>query len=502
PSHQLWEQTEPLIINDVAQDDRTDALRSIMLAEGFQAYAIFPLTTAQNDLLGALITYRDHKTLFSAAEITLGQTLAHLCALAILNIQLLDETRLNLLHERQHNNITRALASALNLPTILGQVIHLAAKLVGADAGLLGLVIDNQVMTFYPYNIPDQIVLRPMIKGHGVAWRVVSAQETIHIANYPVHPLSLPKWVQAGVKAVVSVPITINDDCLGALSLLHLVPSAHCFSSREITLLESVGRQTGIAIQHVRMVAEERQRTVALRSALSRQAELDELKNQFVQNVSHELRTPLGIIFGHAELLDSGAFGEIDGRQKETLQIIIRRVRMLIDLVNDLTALLAAETQEMRRETINPVYLLYSMLSEYRLQVASYEISLEAEFAKELPMIEGDITHLRRVFDNLVTNACKFTLPGGTVTLRSWAEAGDVLIEVTDTGVGIPEEKLQRIFERFFQIREKSTSHRPGTGLGLALVQEIVEAHRGELSVSSEVDVGTTFRIMLPGIAS
>jgi signal transduction histidine kinase len=277
---------------------------------------------------------------------------------------------------------------------------------------------------------------------------------------------------------------------------LHQTPKQ--FTSRQIALVESICHQTGIAIQHARMYAEAHQRTTALRHALVRQAELDTLKNSFIQTVSHELRTPLGIIHGHAELLTLGAMGELQPRQAESVGIIARRVNMLIDLVNDLTAMLAAETQELRRQEINLAALLYSILDEYRIQARHVSVTVKAEIQEDLPAIRGDITHLQRVFDNLFSNAFKFTPPDGLVTLRLWHEADRVFIEVADTGSGIPEENLGRIFERFYQVDGKTTRHHGGTGLGLALVKEIVEAHRGEVTVKSELGVGTTFRIMLP----
>jgi signal transduction histidine kinase len=498
PSHSLWQAQEPLIINDVENDGRTAPVRQVMQAEGFRAYAIFPLITAETTLLGALIAYRDQPRPFSPDDVAAGQTLAHMTAMTLRNMQLLAETRLSLIREQQLNEITRTLASALDLPTILGHVLGMTANIVGADAGLLGLVIDQQVMTFYPYNIPTNIVLRPAPRGRGVAWEVAQSGETLHIPQYAAHYLAQEKWVAIGVTTLLAVPITAAESCLGALVLFNLERSPKQFTPRQIALVESIARQAGISIQHARMYAEANQRTAALRNALTRQAELDDLKNQFIQNVSHELRTPLGIIHGHAELLALGALGELESRQRESVEIITRRVRMLIDLVNDLTAMLAAETQELRREIINPTHLLVSMLDEYRLQAHQVGVALKAEIAEDVPAIKGDLTHLRRLVDNLVSNALKFTPPEGTVTLRLWREANGVIMEVADTGVGIPEEQLSRVFERFFQVDGKATRRQGGTGLGLALVKEIAEAHRGEVSVTSELGVGTTFRIVLP----
>jgi signal transduction histidine kinase len=498
PSRELWQSPEPVVINDIHTDGRTAELRDAMEAEGFIAYAIFPLLTADGHLLGALLTYRDQPIPFTADDVAVGQTLAHMAALSLHNIQLLAETRLNLAREQQLNEITRTLASTMDLPTILGHVLRMTADLTGADAGLLGLVIDHQIMTFYPHNIPAGIVLRPAPRGRGIAWDVVQSGETVCLTHYASHYLAQAKWIEAGITALTAVPLTAADTCLGALILFNIGHNRRPFTDRQVALAEAIGRQAAIAIQHARMYAEAHQRTTALRNALARQAELDDLKNKFIQTVSHELRTPLGIIHGHAELMGMGALGELSPRLQESVDIISRRVHMLIDLMDDLTAMLAAETQELRRQTIQLDQLLYTMLDEYRLQANKANITLKTEIAEGIPPLMGDATHLRRVVDNLVSNAFKFTPSEGAVTLRLRSEADQVIMEVVDTGMGIPEEQLGRIFERFYQVDGRNKRQHGGTGLGLALVKEIVQAHRGDVSVTSEVGVGTTFRVCLP----
>ena len=435
---------------------------------------------------------------FSEADERLLVTLTGQLATGLEKIRLFHKTAEALLREQQLNEITRTLSSALDLPTILIYVVQMATDLIGAHAGLLGLVIDNQIMTFYPYNVPTNMSLQPTLRGRGVAWHIVESSETVLLDNYAEHPDAERGWIEVGIQAFLGVPITAGERCLGALILFNLYTDK-LFTKRDQALAESVGRQAGTAIQNVRMYAEAQQRASALAAALTRQEELDILKNQFIHSVSHELRTPLGIIYGHAELLDSGDLGELLVEQAQSVNIIARRAQMLTNLVDDLSTLLAAETQELRREAIDPAQLIYSMLADYRMKAEEVGISLKADIAEGLPWLMGDTVHLRRVFDNLVSNAFKFTPAGGSVTLRMAAEEQDVILEVADTGAGIPAEKLPRIFERFYQVEAGASRRHTGTGLGLALVKEIVEAHRGHITVESEVGTGTTFRIMLPG---
>lgn len=489
----------PIWIEDTQIHPSFSELRDFVQAEGFHTLASFPLIDNQGRSGGGIALYWDEIRPSNNSQLNTGHTLAHMIALAINTITLFTQTRQALLRETQLGEISRMLNTTPDLPTLLGSIVKMVAELIKADSGLIGLVIDRDIMTFYPHNVPNWMNLRPAPRPRGLAWQIVRNCEPVLLTDYPNHPEAMQKWIKAGVTTFVGAPLRAHDHCLGMLSLFNLNNSPHLFTQRDLDLVISVGQQAGTAIQNLRMLAETQQRAAAMAAALNRQAELDMMKNNFTQSVSHELRSPLGIIYGHAELLASESLGELNDDQKQSSQIIMRRVLMLTNLVEDLTALLAAETQELRREDIDTTMLIYSLLADYRIRAKDLEITLEAELAEPIPWIRGDSTHLRRVFDNLVSNAFKFTPPGGTITLRLGAAGEDVHIEVTDSGEGIPEDKIGRIFERFYQVEGGSARRHKGTGLGLALVKEIVEAHRGTVTVKSKLGQGTTFTILIPG---
>ncbi len=497
PINEAISRQHPVTVNDVQTEITDEYFGSQFLAISVKAYIIFPLIVA-GKFLGVLVAFRQQAEPFLQQDLSIGQIIASTGAMMLQNLFLQEGEGHALQREKSLNEITRTLSNALNLPAILQSVTEMASNLIGSDAGLLGLLIDNQMLIFYPYNLPRNMSLRPAAKGRGVAWEIVEQCDSIRLDNYSGHPFAQMKWIEAGVTAFLGVPIRYGDRCIGVLTLFNMY-SSQIFSHRDLELAESIGRQAGIAIQNARMFAESKQRTTALMNALKRQEELDKLKNQFIQNVSHELRTPLGIMYGHAELLASGDMGEMSEIQQQSVEIIARRVRMLTDLVEDLTALLAAETQEFRREKINPVHLVYSMFAEYQVEADEKKVELKAEVVEKMPLIYGDITHLRRVFDNLMSNAFKYTPDGGTVTMRLFQTDFNIVIELEDTGEGIDAEQLPRIFERFYQVVDKQNRpRRKGTGLGLSLVKEIVEAHRGSVSVESELGKGTLFHIELP----
>lgn len=499
PGNEHLYRLAPLWIEDAQTDPTYKDMREMVLAEGFHTITVFPLIDNRGRSSGGLALYWNDIQPASSIMINTGHTLAHMIALAIKTITLFTQTKESLQREKQLGEISRLLNITPDLPTLLGSIVKMVAELIKADSGLVGLVIDRDIMTFYPYNVPSWMNLRPAPRPRGLAWQIVRDCEPILITDYPNHPEAMEKWVKAGVTKFIGAPLRTRDRCLGMLALFNLNKSPTTFSQRDLDLVVSVGQQAGTAIQNLRMLAETQQRAAAMSTALNRQAELDMLKNNFIQSVSHELRSPLGIIYGHAELLASESLGDLNEAQKQSSEIIMRRVLMLTNLVDDLTALLAAETQELRREEIDTTMLIYSLLSDYRIRAEELEITLEAEISKPIPWILGDDTHLRRVFDNLVSNAFKFTPAGGNITLRLRAEGEDVYIEVADSGEGIPEDKLGRIFERFYQVESGSTRRHKGTGLGLALVKEIVEAHRGTVTVTSQLGQGTIFTILIPG---
>ncbi len=500
PGSSILNNPNPVLVEDAREHPGMALMRDYVLEEGFCSYAVFQLPTTEGTI-GAITLYRNKVAPFDAVDQAVGQTLGYITSVAFQNIQLLTEIRQALIREQELNDITRWLSTAPNLPAILATTIRNATELIGADAGLIGLVIDGQIMTYYPYNIPVSVNLRPAPKGIGIAWQAVETEESIIGQQYKEHPKALLKFTKVGVRAFLAVPIMAGETCLGALKLLSLTPGK-TFNRRDLTLVESIGRQVGIVLQNRRLYIDLTERAQALTEALKKQEEADEAKNTFIHNVSHELRTPIGLINGYSELMQTESLGELTPEQKNAMNIIVKRIHMLINLLDDMSVLLAAETQEFRREEIRPNELLQSVVDEFQLEAEKTEIHLQSEVSDDLPAIIGDPFHLRRVFDNLLTNAFKFTPPGGSIIIRGWREGSELSIEVTDTGAGISPDEMQRIFERFYQANSKSTKHHKGkgTGLGLALVKEIVEAHRGKVTVRSSPGKGTAFKIRLPGI--
>ena len=221
-------------------------------------------------------------------------------------------------------------------------------------------------------------------------------------------------------------------------------------------------------------------------------------KDEFVALASHELRTPLTSIRGYLEMLVEGDVGEVPADQRRVLGIIERNADRLVRLVDDVLAVAKADAGRLGlvRERLDLGALVGDCVQAALPLAHERTIALAAEV--EPAAVMGDRARLSQLVDNLLSNALKFTPAGGTVRLGVRAEDGRAVLEVRDTGIGIPASEQGFLFERFYRGSAATASAVPGTGLGLAISQMIAQAHGGRIDVSSEVGRGTTFRVEFP----
>jgi PAS domain S-box-containing protein len=226
--------------------------------------------------------------------------------------------------------------------------------------------------------------------------------------------------------------------------------------------------------------------------------ELDRLKDEFVALVSHELRTPLTSIRGYLELICEDE--NLTEEQTRFLETIDRNAQRLQRVVGDLLFVAQVEAGKLSLEdgAVDMNVIVEEAVETSRPAAAAKSIALIVE-AGELPEIRGDRARLAQVLDNFISNAIKFTPTGGSVTVATFAQPGEVEIVVSDTGMGIPASELPLLFQRFFRTERATAGAIPGTGLGLAIAKAIVTGHGGRIRVESEDGAGTTFRIVLPG---
>jgi signal transduction histidine kinase len=225
--------------------------------------------------------------------------------------------------------------------------------------------------------------------------------------------------------------------------------------------------------------------------------ELDQMKSELVQNISHELRTPLTFVKGYLELLQDGDMGEVNEEQKKALEIVASKASLLSRLVDDIITLQYAREQ-LQLRPLSLTEVGRNALRAAQVSAAQVQIALRDEIPEGLPPVLGDEQRLVQVLDNLLSNALKFSDPGDTVTMRMCEEGRFIRTEIEDQGIGIPADKLGRIFDRFYQVDGSTTRRFGGTGLGLAIVKQIVETHGGQIGVRSKQNEGSCFYFTIP----
>jgi signal transduction histidine kinase len=229
---------------------------------------------------------------------------------------------------------------------------------------------------------------------------------------------------------------------------------------------------------------------------------LDDAKDDFVSTVSHELRTPLTSIIGSIELLEDGMAGELAPEQKQMVDVIERNAERLLAMANDLLTLASYESTAAPITHLEPLDLR-AVVKASHASVTGLLTGRVLELAQELPdhpvVIAGETAYLERAVTNLLSNAIKFTRDGGRIVTRlSVNGERSCELSVSDTGVGIPADEIENVFQRFFRSSNVRADAIQGTGLGLAIVRSIVERHHGHIDVHSNTGQGTTFTITLP----
>jgi PAS domain S-box-containing protein len=251
------------------------------------------------------------------------------------------------------------------------------------------------------------------------------------------------------------------------------------------------------AEKDARAAAEAAQRDLAAQN--ERLRELDRLKDEFLALVSHELRTPLTSIRGYTELLLDGEAGELTEDQLQFLGVVERNTNRLLHLVGDLLFLAQVEAGKLTLE-LGPLDLAAvaaESVETARPQAEAKGITLTLATGPVRP-ISGDYARIAQLLDNLVSNAIKFTGEGGRVDVRVHQERERVVVEVRDSGIGIPVDEQPFLFQRFYRTSTATEQAIQGTGLGLAISKAIVDAHAGRIAVASDEGAGTTFRVELP----
>ena len=315
------------------------------------------------------------------------------------------------------------------------------------------------------------------------------------------------------VKAKFAAPIVFEEKLWGLL-IAHQCHTTHEWTQSEQILLTSVAEQLAIAIHQSelmhslesdKLTLEQRvkERTTELRDALVAAESANRLRKEFLAIMSHELLTPLTYVIGMSSTLLRWSFGNLTQRQRNYLQTIHDSGERLLEMISDILELSQIEagkavlniTEFSLTDTARNI--IDNHVAEKATQ-GQINLQLDLLFQSQKDTFTADVRRVNQILLNLLTNAIKFTHEGGNVILRIWIEEENAVFQVEDTGIGIPEEQLSLLFEKFHQLDTPYRRRYEGTGLGLALTKQLVQLHRGRIDVESIVGKGSIFTVWIP----
>ncbi len=446
--------------------------------------------------IGVMTLSRQGERDFTNHELELITSLGNHAAAAIENARLYSASRQRNRELTVLYNVALAVGQTLEMDQLLGRILLQVPEVLGSTGGAICLVSgESRALELVNHReLPDTVlqVISQQLDPRGLVGR---AAATSQIVDEPAEP---PE--NGPTFRLVCTPLLSRQGVLGVLVITG--HPARPIDLEERRLLETIGRQAGVAIENALLYTQLQERAERLQRAYDELAEIDRLKDELVQNISHELRTPITFIKGYVSLLVDGELGELQPTQLNSLEIVANKTEQLIQLVGSILTLQTLTPDSLKKESISPVDLASGAIAGAALAAQKAGVRIVAHYPTEMPSVMVDPSRVTQVFDNLLQNAIKFSPGGGVITVRMHRLKEWVQVEVSDTGIGIPADKVGHIFERFYQVDGSMTRRFGGAGLGLAICKQIITAHGGDIQVSSQEGKGSTFAFSLPLVAA
>ncbi len=456
---------------------------------------------------------------FTETDQRLLTTLTNSMSVALENARLFDESNRLLADAKQRakelgtvNNISQALTSQLNLDDLINLVGEQMKQLFRANIVYLA-ILDNKTRTInFPYQYGDD--MEPLLLGEGLTSKIITTGKPLLI-NKDLDELRVQLGVQKiGVPAAsyLGVPIPVGDEVIGVLSV-QSTEHENRFNEDDLRLLSTIAASVGIALRKAKLFEEVKVAKLEAEAARKNAERANEAKSSFLSTVSHELRTPLTSVLGFAKIIkkrleekifpvvskEDPKIEKVIKQISDNLDVVVSEGERLTHLINDVLDLAKIEAGKMEwnMETVSMTEMAERAIAATTSLFEHNGLTLEKRIQNDIPDISGDGDKLIQVMVNLISNAVKFT-PKGKVTCSIYKKADEVVVSISDTGIGIAPEDHAAVFEQFKQVGDTLTDKPKGTGLGLPICMEIIQHHGGRIWLESELGKGSTFLFALP----
>jgi signal transduction histidine kinase len=377
------------------------------------------------------------------------------------------------------SELTTDMVSTLELGILLQRIVDAAKELTESEAASL-LLFDSQTNHLYfeaaTGPLEDGFIRTAVPADNSIAGWIYNHREPLLVEDTQRDPRFFAEVdfkTRFHTRSILGVPLLTKDKTLGVIEAVN--KQTGTFTEDDQRLLQSLAAQAAIALENARLFQQ----------------------SDLVAEMVHELRTPLASLMAAAHLLQRP---DLAADQAQRLsQTVYSEVQRLNDMTTDFLELARLESGRILfvREPVHLEGLIQECLEIIRAQAEASEITLETDFDRSLPPVQGDRNRLKQLMLNLLTNGIKYNHRGGSLLVSLFREEADFVISVKDSGRGIPVESLPHIFERFYRVPDQEAAV-TGTGLGLVIAQRIAQNHQGRIEVQSELGKGSTFSLRLP----
>ena len=489
----------PIVVADIHDSDMIDP----QLVESLSGRTLLglPLMMAENPLGAAFILFSDVRHL-TQTEIDISAQVADQIALIIARAQLLAGER----RQRQLAEIQLIFSNLLIETTSAGEtgmaLLESIGTLIDYDSGSVMLIQDSDRMGV-------------IVASAGYTNPEEASNVAIPVNEYPllkelydtVAPIYIPDlrerqgWQPSKtpdaqeVRTLLFIPLRHHKELIiGHVILKSYQPDA--FPLAERNQIQILSNQAAVTLQNQILLRQSLKQSAELSAAYEDLQEINQVRDDFVHNASHELRTPLTFIQGYAGMLAENMLGDLTPGQLDAIQIILKRAESMNSMIQEMVDYQKADNTALIRKEVDVYALVQGCIRAAHISAQEVGVRFNLAANPALPAIYADAQRLGQVFDNLFSNAIKFSHEQGEIFVTLSAQENQIRIDIADQGVGIPQDQLDLIWNRFYRVKDTAHNVR-GTGLGLAIVHQIIQAHGGRIWAESP-GVGSIFHIELP----